>query len=379
MAEAGGMALELLERHRDATLRLRPESCRVWDAHTHLGVDVDGHALAPAQLLRSMDEGRVAGALVFPLDEPDQHPAYRAPNDRVLAWASASDGRLVPFARLRLDEEPVVEAERCLANGARGIKLHPRAQEFRVDDPRLEAVFTVAAEHRVPVLIHAGRGLPPGMAQEVAHVADRHPEAALILAHAAIAEQGRIGELANGHPNIFFDTSTWTPLDLLALFSLVGPEQVVYASDVPYGRHLSSQFLLLRMLRRLSLDEDVVRGIMGGTVELLLAGERPPRVSAPVATTTLQVSYARARVHTYIAAAMPMLWLGQRDLVGFTGLARAAAADADGALDHVAELIAAAELLWLEATGSDEQGLLDRRRGDAFTLLNAAQAEALYA
>ena len=50
---------------------------------------------------------------------------------------------------------------RCLDLGARGIKLHPRAQRFLPDDPRLEPVFALAAERTCPILIHGGRGLPP--------------------------------------------------------------------------------------------------------------------------------------------------------------------------------------------------------------------------
>ena len=82
-----------------------------------------------------MDEAGVSGANVFALNEPDREPAYRAPNDRVLRWAAEVPDRLFPFVRLSLDEDPLGEAERCLALGARGIKLHPRAQAFRVDDP----------------------------------------------------------------------------------------------------------------------------------------------------------------------------------------------------------------------------------------------------
>ena len=42
--------------------------------------------------------------------------------------------------------------------GARGIKLHPRAQRFLLNDERLAPVFSLAAERRVPILIHGGRG-----------------------------------------------------------------------------------------------------------------------------------------------------------------------------------------------------------------------------
>ena len=45
------------------------------------------------------------------------------------------------------------------------------------------------------------------------------------MAHLAEAMAGRKG--------VVFDTSTWSPIDLLDFYRQVPPEQVVYASDYP--------------------------------------------------------------------------------------------------------------------------------------------------
>ena len=87
----------------------------------------------------------ISRAFMFCLDEPDRHPAFRAANDRTLAFAARSNGRLIPFVRLDLNETPIEEARRCLDAGARGIKLHPRAQSFTATDERLGPVFELAA------------------------------------------------------------------------------------------------------------------------------------------------------------------------------------------------------------------------------------------
>src|SRR3954447_8979205 len=130
---------------REEGRALLPSDAAVLDAHTHLGVDEDGQSLALDALLAALDE--VSGdtrACVFPLHDPDRHPAYRVPNDRVLGWAAESGGRLVPYCRLDPAEEPVAEAERCLARGARGIKLHPRAQAFEFGNAAARSIFAVA-------------------------------------------------------------------------------------------------------------------------------------------------------------------------------------------------------------------------------------------
>ena len=183
----------------------------------------------------------------------------------------------MPLARLDLDEDPIAEARRAIARGARGIKLHPRAQAFTVDDERLEPVFALAEEERLPVLIHAGRGMPP-IGAHLAAVAQRHPGAILILAHAAIVDQERIADLTAGHANVFFDTSTWSVFDILALLARVAPEQVLFATDVPYGNHLSALTLIAAVLEQIGASEAIRRGVMGET----LRGDPARRAAGPL-------------------------------------------------------------------------------------------------
>src|SRR6266498_2618628 len=129
---------------------------------------------------------------------------FRAPNDRTLAYAERSNGRLIPFVRLDLAEDPVGEATRCLDRGARGIKLHPRAQGFLLNDERLAPIFALASERRVPILIHGGRGLPP-ISDNLARLVEAHPHAQLIIAHAGIADLAGLAGKFGGKAGGFFD------------------------------------------------------------------------------------------------------------------------------------------------------------------------------
>jgi predicted TIM-barrel fold metal-dependent hydrolase len=374
-------AEELLAEQGATVAALLPERCAPFDAHTHLGLDEDGQSLSVEQHLRLMDAAGVSAANVFALNEPDRQPAYRAPNDRVLRWAAELPDRLFPFVRLSLDEgeDPLREAERCLALGARGIKLHPRAQAFRVNDPRLEAVFALADERRLPVLIHAGRGLPPGMPLELGHVAERYPGASLILAHAAIVAQARIGELACRVENIFFDTSTWTPLDQLNLLSLVPPEQILWASDIPYGEPIAALNVFVRAARTSGADDALLRGMLGDNARGLLEGRRPERRSTPLGVPEYRTSYARARASMYMAAATTLLWSGLPERIGFLGLAEAALHE-EG-LDEQAELVRCTAALWADwaATVEPDAPPDPVGRGRVFRLLNAAQANTVLA
>jgi predicted TIM-barrel fold metal-dependent hydrolase len=342
------------------------------DIHTHLGVDEDGMTQTPEELLAHMDAHAVVRSATFPLHDPDRGADYRVPNDRVLAWCEASGGRLIPFCRLDLNGNPLGEARRALEAGARGIKLHPRAQAFSVDDERLEPIFAIAAEFRVPILIHAGRGMPP-IGDQLATAAERNPDATLILAHAAIVDQDRIASLVAGRPNVVFDASAWSPIDLHGLLTRVPPEQLVWASDLPYGTNRESLLATLSVLLEVGATEQQVAAILGGTSELLLEGRCPELSSGPIAPRERVVNLARQRVGGYLTAILPSIWGRRPDHVGHLGLAAATCRDAEDELASVGELIRLAEARWdlaLEQAGRGEPTIEDVR--ETFELLLAA-------
>jgi predicted TIM-barrel fold metal-dependent hydrolase len=335
---------------------LRPAQAEVIDAHTHLGLDEDGRSLTLAQLLEQLDAAQARRACVFPLHDPERRPSYRVPNDRVLAWANESEGRLVPFCRLDPAEAPVQEAERCLAAGARGIKLHPRAQSFVFDGPEMEGVFALAEEAAVPILIHAGRGLPP-LAGGLADVALRHPGAVLILAHGAICDQGILTTRLSDHPGVLYDISCFFPLDVIELFARVPAERIVFASDPPYGMPATTLYLALRVARQAGLDEQTVKGVLGGTMASLLDGHALPPVSPPRRGASIALSGRLARVYGYASLVGPALFTGVEEQAhAMLEMALAACRDpepgADGeALETIGRALAAADALVGEPDG----------------------------
>jgi uncharacterized protein len=301
-----------LEPFLDETRRLRPADAEVIDAHTHLGLDEDGRSLTLAQLLAQLDAAGARRACVFPLHDPDRHPAYSVPNDRVLTWAGEADGRLIPFCRLDPAEDPLGEAERCLAAGARGIKLHPRAQDFVFDSAELNGVFAIAESAKVPILIHAGRGLPP-LAEGLVDLALRHPQAVLILAHGAICDQGILTSRLADHPGVLYDISCFFPLDVIELFARVPIERIVFASDPPYGMPATSLYMALRVASQARLDEAATRALLGGTMAALLDGGALPPVSAPRRGASIELSGRLARVYGYASLVGPALFAGILD------------------------------------------------------------------
>jgi predicted TIM-barrel fold metal-dependent hydrolase len=109
-------------------------------------------------------------------------------------------------------DHALAEIERCVAAGAVGVKL---AASRRADDPLLDPICELAAEHGLPILHHIwqhrrrdwpGQEASDGL--ELGRLAARHPRVSFILAHI-----GGGGDYAHTYaavvdlPNVYLDLS----------------------------------------------------------------------------------------------------------------------------------------------------------------------------
>src|SRR3954453_17590382 len=272
----------------------------LYDAHTHIGAnDPDGMKQTPQELMEVMTKAG-ARAVTFPSHEPAGYPG---PNDAAIAAALASDERLVSFCRLDPRASPAEEARRCLDAGAVGIKLHPRAEQFTLHEPGVREIVEVAHERRVPILIHAGRGVP-ALGQNTVALATEFPDARLILAHAAISDLAWLWHVLPDHPNVFIDTAWWNPADHIALFSLVDPSHIVWASDSPYGLPILAAWTHARAALQAGVGDEALRSIMGGQTERLVNGEDPLWVGSAPGPSEAALHPLLDRVVTHLISAV---------------------------------------------------------------------------
>ena len=249
----------------------------LFDAHTHLGQnDPDGMKQTPEELMAGLGQAHARGAFVFPMHEPQ---GYTAANDMVIEAAANSEGLLVPFCRVNPHDDAVAEAIRALDAGARGIKLHPRAEQFTLDHPEVRRLAALAHDRSLPILIHAGRGIP-ALGLHAVELAGEFSDARLILAHAGICDLSWIWRVAPDLPNLLFDTAWWMPADMLTLFSLVPPGQILFASDAPYGRTGLSATFQFRSALQAGLTAEQIRSI-GSEQSLRLAAGAPLQPAGP--------------------------------------------------------------------------------------------------
>jgi uncharacterized protein len=252
-------------------LLTRFPDARLFDVHNHVGDrDPSGFTATVEELIGSLV---LAGgrSVVMPAAEPE---GYDQPNKACATASASSGGALTAFTRVTPRERPADLLTEGLASGARGVKLHGASDEFDLEDPRLEEVYRIADAERLPMLVHAGPELE-GVGAAALRICHRYPGLRLILAHCALTDVGWIWREVSATPNLYFDTSWWTPAHLMALFRLVPPGRVLMASDLPYATPLSGALATVRCAWQAGLTEEQVCSVAGGQLERLVAGDEP--------------------------------------------------------------------------------------------------------
>ena len=150
----------------------------------------------------------------------------------------------------------------------------------------------------------------------------------------------------------------WSAIDLLEFFHLVPPEQVVYASDYPYGGQPNSLLLSLRTARTAGLTEPQVADMLSGNANRIADGEPPLEPSRPQGTDVFAQPMPLARIHQYLSMALPLIFIRQQDTFGALGLALNATNDRNGAgrdLDQIRELLLVAQELWRTLPDAEDE------------------------
>ena len=289
---------DLLTPFAEQTMGLLPP-VSLFDAHTHIGVnDPDGFKCTARELLETLEPSG-SRAVVFPMHEPGGYPAA---NDHVLEAAAASDGRLVAFCRVDPNADPLTEIRRCVAAGARGIKLHPRAELFDLDDPAVLDIVKLADEEHLPILIHAGRGIP-ALGAHVLAFARQFPRARFILAHCAVCDLAWIWQRIHEYPNVFFDTAWFSAADQLAVYSHIPPGQILYATDIPFGTPQLTVIASLRPALQAGLTPAQLQSVAGGQLERIVAREEAIDLGPAVGDGRIRRDPLLARVEYFTEAA----------------------------------------------------------------------------
>jgi predicted TIM-barrel fold metal-dependent hydrolase len=242
-----------------------PPGVEVFDAHAHIGADLDGRTMTAHGMRERMLAAGVGRSIVFPLNDPNARDDYSGPNDVVWAAYEEFPTFFVPFFRLNPHRDYEREFERCVERGFMGLKLHPLSQQFELDDERVVRLFGMAAAVDLPVLIHAGFAMQR-VVEPLLPTIEAYPELRLILGHSAKIEVLEAVRAFENYPSILFETSVVSAKDLYVLFSSLDAGRICYGSDIPYGDIPSTLHATLAAAEAARVSEEHLPGVLSGNI-----------------------------------------------------------------------------------------------------------------
>ena len=191
---------------------------------------------------RSMDDNGIEASACMPV------PPFLTFED--LKRAAQKEPRLIPFTGVDFTRKYDVDAAfgKDVAEGARGLKLHPIIQQTSLADPKTFEAVEAFAVHDLPVLFHCGissyyvgtekkKNQNPdfGTIEDAKKLVAAFPHVTFIAGHAGMFQYREVIALLAGHSNVMVDTSIQAPSRVRELISAFGPDRVMYASDWPWG------------------------------------------------------------------------------------------------------------------------------------------------
>lgn len=251
------------------------------DAHLHLDDKIDGTAIGAARELdRQLCDANIDRAVVLQLEaqpwsvEEVAEAIAEFPRLRAFVNVHPAGGRPEHLLREGIEELGYI-----------GLKLHPRLQDFAVDDERTARLVQAAGEMDVPVLIDAfpdGSHLMQGFSPlKYALLAKRCPQTRIIIAHMGGHYVLDFMMLAKRLPNVYFDFSysllyyqtSSVPGDMVYAMRSMKFERIFYGSDYPDRSVSVSLERSLEYLRGSGISGVELDKIMGSNAQRFFGWE----------------------------------------------------------------------------------------------------------
>lgn len=161
--------------------------------------------------------------------------------------------KIIPFGSVYPGSETALfEIERLHNAGICGIKLHPEYQNFYIDDECVYEIYEKCASLSMIVELHAGGDVafaPPVHATpaRIEKITSMFPDTTFVFAHMGGYDMwDEFSRTVRRHENMYIDTSmtdTVAKLDVataLKIIENVGPDHVLFGSDMPWARQCVS-------------------------------------------------------------------------------------------------------------------------------------------
>lgn len=239
------------------------------DFHAHLGSDKDGKSQSLSGLEKMMKENSIDFAVVFPFDEKDSLEKA----SRALLVYSESNEHLIPF--LRFDPNTTTEESlgKLLSYKFRGVKLHPRSQDFDPTDRKYFGLYKLIEERKLPLLFHTRKeSTSHSDPDRIIELAQYFPGLVIILGHFGAYSRNVI-EKMKAYKNVYLEISgPYSSADRIeAVAKEIGYERILFGSDAPYFNPRDEA----RKVYETKLPDEAKKAILGENAARLLGLKVP--------------------------------------------------------------------------------------------------------
>ncbi|GAK48961.1 hypothetical protein U14_00178 [Candidatus Moduliflexus flocculans] len=264
------------------------------DAHVHAFFDESSlfqsyPKRTDTDLIDYLDQNGMDMAVMLPIAPYDR-------NETVQDICRQHPHRIIGFCSIHPtffrygDPAPQTQLRRLIIiEKFRGLKIHPRIQQFSLKDPRVYGLLYEAARLNIPVVIDGvrhGSSLPALEAdlREIDAYASIFYDLPIIIAHLGGEYLYDMVDIARQRPNVFLDLSWIADFEAkhyygrpdranaieYAVKTLAPYYKLIYGSDYPEDSALTVRSFYEQMFARLHLSEEQKNAIWSGTIMTIL-------------------------------------------------------------------------------------------------------------
>jgi predicted TIM-barrel fold metal-dependent hydrolase len=222
-------------------------SLKIFDAHSHIGdfPELNIFDRRVDEIIAYNDKYNISYSAISSIT------GDTSKDNRIVADAIKKyPDRFVGLAHIdpNLKKTALNEFEKCVSKGFRGVKLHPKWDNYVIlDENLIDPLLEKISDERLPVMIHTGN-YPMSVPIQVAVLAKKYPKIKFICAHMGIDASAEAIAAAKFAPNVLLETAgTSSAGEVEMVVRRVGADRILFGTDPPYGKFVAEFFKIISL------------------------------------------------------------------------------------------------------------------------------------
>jgi len=161
-----------------------------------------------------------------------------------------ADERFIVFASVSpKDPDKERKLKEQMAQGCRGLKLHPVLQNAPPDHPGYFEILEIFRTYKMPVLFHSGivsyypayQPVRSGYGEPLKFekIIQAFPDIPIVMGHCGMRQGEQVMELARKYENVYGDSSNQPLKTLRKMASVLGKDRLLFGSDWPTSHQIT--------------------------------------------------------------------------------------------------------------------------------------------